>query len=118
MEKYIVEVYHNRTVWRNEEGQYHRLNGPAVEYSNGDYVWCQNGTIHRTDGPAMFIHGCEQWLNMGVFHRTDGPAKIFANGDKEYFKDGYQYTEEEFNTCNKPFLGKKVTVKGVQYTLS
>jgi hypothetical protein len=21
-----------------------------VEYSNGDYVWCQDGTIHRTGG--------------------------------------------------------------------
>jgi hypothetical protein len=96
MKKYIVEVYEDRTDWFNENGQFHRLDGPAIECSNGDKSWWVDGKLHRTDGPAV-----ER-----------------SNGRKEWWVDGKELTEEEFNNRNKPCLGKKIVVDGVEYTLS
>ena len=40
----------------------HRVDGPAVEYINGDKSWYQNGKRHRTDGPAVEgIDGTKSW---------------------------------------------------------
>jgi hypothetical protein len=35
----IKTKYWNRTEYKNEQGQYHREDGPAIEYSNGDKYW-------------------------------------------------------------------------------
>ena len=36
--------------------------GPAVEYSNGFKMWCIDGKIHRLDGPAViFSDRGESW---------------------------------------------------------
>jgi hypothetical protein len=38
-------VYIDRTgnkIYRNESGKLHRLDGPAIEYSNGDKEWFKN----------------------------------------------------------------------------
>jgi hypothetical protein len=122
MEKYIVKVYEDRTDWTNEEGLSHRLNGPAREWANGSKAWYQNGKYHRTDGPAVeYTDGRKSWYQNGKRHRTDGPAIEWADGEKYYYINGECLTEEEFNNRNKPTkpcLGKKVTVDGVEYTLS
>ena len=59
----------------NEQGQYHREDGPAIEWANGDKSWFLNGNRHREDGPAI----------------------EYANGDKSWYLDGKQITEQEFN---------------------
>ena len=61
--------------WRNEQGQLHRLDGPAFISSIGDQFWCINGKFHRTDGPAI----------------------DYGNGDKSYYIHGNYMTETEFN---------------------
>ena len=61
-------------VWKNENGQVHRDDGPAIEYFNGIKHWFKNGTYHRKDGPAMV---CD-----------DGSHEYYLNG-KEYSKDEY-----------------------------
>ena len=38
--------------WYNEKGQLHRLNGPAIEFNNGNKFWYINGKLHREKGPA------------------------------------------------------------------
>ena len=119
MEKYIVEVYENRTIWFNEKSQKHRLDGPAVEYKNGTKYWYKNGIVHRTDGPAVeYSNGGYVWSQNGTIHRTDGPAIEYANGNKAWYINGEKLTEEQFNNRNKPCKGKKVIVDGVEYTLS
>ena len=35
MIEYTVKVFGNRTEWYNKNGGYHRENGPAIEYVNG-----------------------------------------------------------------------------------
>ena len=39
--------------WKNSAGQYHRTDGPAIEYANGYKWWYIKGQLHRTDGPAI-----------------------------------------------------------------
>ena len=38
--------------WFDKNGHYHRLNGPAVTYADGDTSWYRHGKLHREDGPA------------------------------------------------------------------
>ena len=38
--------------WINKKSEYHRLNGPAIMYRDGDMHWYRHGQRHRDDGPA------------------------------------------------------------------
>ena len=38
--------------WRNEQGQLHRLDGPAQMDGEGNNSWYLNGKLHRLDAPA------------------------------------------------------------------
>ena len=99
MTEYKVEVYDTHTVWYNLEGKYHRIDGPAIEYADGYKEWWINGKLHRTDGPAI------EWVD----------------GYKEWWINGENYSEQSFNEYiknqNKPCLGKKVVVDGIEYEL-
>ena len=99
MTEYKVKVYDDRTEWRNLEGKFHRENGPAIEHSDGYKSWWINGQRHRIDGPAI------EW----------------DDGYKEWCINGKQYTEQSFNEYinkqNKPCLGKKIIVDGIEYEL-
>jgi hypothetical protein len=49
-------------MWRNQEGQLHRTDGPAYETANGDKAWWVDGQLHRTDGPAVeYADGRKMW---------------------------------------------------------
>jgi hypothetical protein len=81
-------------IWKNKEGEYHRDDGPAIEYIDGDKEWFINGKLHREDGPAVeFANGDKIWYKNGKLHREDGPAKEFAAGDKEWWLNG-QFIED------------------------
>ena len=48
--------------WKNDKGKYHKLNGPAIEYHNGNKSWYVNGSLHRLDGPAIeWYYRYKQW---------------------------------------------------------
>lgn len=99
MQTYKVTVDQEKTIrWYNEKDEYHRLDGPAVEYAGGTKVWWVKGKLHRLDGPA--IEG--------------------ADGSKAWWVDGKKMTEEEFNEYIKPkptCEGKVVEVDGIKYKL-
>ena len=81
-----------------QNGERHRIDGPAVERSNGYKAWYQNGKCHREDGPAVeYVNGDKFWYQNGKLHREDGPACEYANGYKEWYIEGKQLSEEEFN---------------------
>jgi hypothetical protein len=50
---------------RNEKGELHRTDGPAVEYADNYREWYLNGKLHRVDGPAIEYKdgSCEWWQN-------------------------------------------------------
>ena len=82
--------------WKNERGQYHREDGPAIEYKNGDKIWYKNGNRHREDGPAIeWASGIKEWFVEGKKHRLDGAACEYADGTKEYFLNGNKVEEED-----------------------
>lgn len=95
-----------------KDGEKHREDGPAVEWSDGDREWWLNGKRHREDGPAIeWTDGTKEWWLNGKRHRLDGPAIEWTDGNKEWFINYFQYTEEEFNQCNQWLEKKKLNEK-------
>ena len=86
----------------NAEGKYHREDGPAVEYDNGDKFWYINGKLHREDGPTLeLVNGNKSWYLNDHLHREDGPALELVNGDKSWWLDGKEVTEETVKNLGK-----------------
>ena len=40
-------------IYKNQNGEVHHTDGPAVVGPDGTMFWYQNGKRHRTDGPAV-----------------------------------------------------------------
>ena len=59
-----------------------------VVHASGTQEWYENGQLHRIDGPAI-IHasGTQAWYVYGQRHRTDGPTIIHADGTEEWWVD-------------------------------
>ena len=73
-------------------GKRHRLDGPAVEWPDGSNLWYVNGDKHRMDGPAIdYSDGSKQWYVNGKRHRLDGPAVEWLDGSKEGYVNGYRH---------------------------
>jgi len=63
---------------------------PICEVSlTGTKRWILNGQYHRLDGPAMEdINGTRCWFLHGKLHRLDGPAIEYNDGTKRWFYHG------------------------------
>jgi len=87
-------------IWYNDQDQFHREAGPAVEFANGTKHWYQQGKLHRVDGPAIeSANGNKWWYQHGNCHREDGPAVECANGTQQWWIKGKQLnvsSQEEF----------------------
>jgi hypothetical protein len=85
------------TTFYRKKGLYHREDGPACEFSNGDKEWWVNGERHRVDGPAIELaNGYKSWWLNGKRHREDGPAIEYPNGYKQWYLNGVLYPQEEW----------------------
>jgi hypothetical protein len=81
--------------YRNDKGQLHRLDGPAIEWDNEYKAWHLNGLRHRIDGPAIqWRNGSKEWWVNGELHRLDGPAVERADGYKAWYKNGKLHRED------------------------
>jgi len=61
--------------------------------------------LHRLDGPAIiWSDGSKAWFVDGKRHRLDGPAVEYATGTRLWYVDGKYLTEEEFNDLTAPTL--------------
>ncbi len=101
MKNYVKKITNEYGTIRyyNKKGQFHRTDGPAVEYSNGNKCWFINGEKHRTDGPAFeYLNGEKWWFVNGKLHREDGPAVEYTSGDMEWYLyyRCYTHKKEEF----------------------
>jgi hypothetical protein len=91
-----------------KKGEYHRTDGPAIEYADGKKEWYQNGQFHRTDGPAVeWADGAKFWYQNGKCHRLDGPAVEWTNNRKYWYIEGVGYIKEEYDRLIKTGYGKK-----------
>lgn len=122
MQTYKVTVDKDKNrFWYNEKNYLHRLDGPAIEYTDGSKEWYVEGKRHRLDGPAVeWADGYKEWWVEDKLHRLDGPARVWASGSKAWYVEGKHMTEKEFNKYTNPkptCEGKVVEVEGVKYKL-
>ena len=83
--------------WKLPSGDFHKEDGPTLEYISGTKLWWINGKRHREDGPAIeYISGNKRWYINGVLHREDGPAIEYNDGSKYWYLKGILYSEELF----------------------
>lgn len=83
--------------WKNAKGEFHRLDGPAIEFPDGTKHWYQNGQLHRLDGPAVeYPSGNKRWYRNNKWHREDGPAIEDIDGRKVFYLEDLHYTEKEY----------------------
>ena len=66
-----------RIEWK-VDGKLHRLDGPAVEWSDGSKEWWVNGLRHRLGGPAIdWIDGYQRWF----IHGTEISQEVLEDPD-------------------------------------
>ena len=118
-QEYFVRVYADGNKYWHQNGELHRLDGPAVECANGNKFWYQKGELHRLDGPAVErANGNKVWYQNGERHRLDGPAVEWFDGDKCWYIDGIKLSKQEHATRTaKSVCDKTVTIGGVEYVL-
>ena len=88
----IYRVLFNGCVGYYLHDEPHRLDGPAIEWSNGDKEWYMHGKRHRIDGPAIeWSNGDKEWYMHGKRHRIDGPAIEMSNGEQEWWLNGQRH---------------------------
>jgi hypothetical protein len=83
----------------------HSEDGPAVIWASGDTEYFVNGEYHRLDGPAIDYKNLKIWYCEGIRHRTDGAAWISKKPYREGYDKKYYYkgkivdfkTDEEFD---------------------
>ena len=63
----------------------HRLDGPAIEYANGDEIWYRDGWYHREDGPAL------------IFKKINNPTLLKSTDIRgHWYLNGVEYNKEEY----------------------
>jgi hypothetical protein len=97
MENYTTKEIneHGDAYHYNSKRQFHRLDGPAVEYTTGTKAWFINDKYHRLDGPAVeWTTGERNWYLMDRFCKKSvhnrlvlfyvlEPRRIYINPTEE-----------------------------------
>jgi hypothetical protein len=64
--------------------------------------WWLNGEYHRADGPAVeWPFGSKEWWLNDERHRIDGPAIEDIDGDKEWYLNHKRYDFDAWLEANK-----------------
>lgn len=64
--------------------------------SDGDIIYLKGNIFHRLDGPAIiYANGDQRWYKNGKRHREEGPAICDLN-HLEWFIEGTPLSEQEF----------------------
>jgi hypothetical protein len=77
--KSIEEVDEDGSIrYKNSKGEYHRTDGPAIEYANGTKIWYINDKLHREDGPAIVFFDGTEWyyLNQKRYSKEDWEEEV------------------------------------------
>ena len=124
----IIEPNGTKYYYLND--QWHRVDGPAIEYANGSKSWFQHGKCHREDGPALITDDLEEWHFNGLLHRDGGPACIYSQSEYWYQygkrhrldgpaaivyngipKNGWYYKGKLITTVSQEDFEKKIKLK-------
>ena len=55
-----------------------------------------HGKLHREDGPALDGPLGKAWYKNGKRHQVEGPAVEWADGRREWYRNGKELTKDEF----------------------
>lgn len=90
MANYLIDK-NGTKYYYNDEGKYHRTDGPAIEYSTGGKEWWVCGEKHRLYEPAYTNEymGTKSYYIAGALYNLYGPAI----GDKRYFINSNEITD-------------------------
>ena len=83
--------------YRNEQGQLHREDGPAVVFNGGSVAYWRNGKLHREGAPAIVTGSSEAWYHNGKRHREDGPAYIERDREGEVVLEEFFIDDKELD---------------------
>ena len=89
--------FKDRIEYYNDDGELHRLDGPAVIYDYGTKYWFKNGKLHRLGNlPAIeYDNGDKEYYVNGNLHREDGYAIDHIDGTKEYSLNGKFFIDKQ-----------------------
>jgi|WetSurSiteA1Bulk_404760.scaffolds.fasta_scaffold135878_2 hypothetical protein len=72
-------------------------NGLIVD-PDGIKIYYKDDQYHREDGPAIeWPDGDKQWYFEGKLHREDGPAIVWTDGGSGFYLMGKYYSEDRYN---------------------
>ena len=94
-------------------------NGIEYDVKEGSYgkYWYQNGKFHRIDGPSIeYNSGSKHWYQNGKRHRIDGPAIEWCYGSKSYYIKGKFYDENEY--WEHPLVKNELRIKKLKRILN
>jgi hypothetical protein len=76
----ILEIDKRGTKYYRVNDEFHRVDGPAIDYEAGHKVWYLNGKCHRVDGPAIeYADGYKEWCLHGAHYYSDFDGWLEAN---------------------------------------
>ncbi len=116
-DKEIPKVYSDgagNVFYRLSNGDFHREDGPAVEWPNGEVEYWINGKEYelgiggrlvkkkkeireeKQKKPTLRVSGdgSKYWYINGKLHREDGPAAEWSDGTKEWWFNGKLHRED------------------------
>lgn len=111
-----IQIRSDGTIEYRRNGVYHREDGPAVIYdyppSKKCCMWFLDGKRHRLDGPAVeWSDGSTEWWYQGLIHRLDGPAIEHSDGS-EWWYMGLRFIDvvsvDDFQTKIKETLIQEI----------
>ena len=74
-----TEITNHTITFKNDNGGFHREDGPSIIWSNGDKLWCINGDFHREDGPSIIpSYGDKLWyINGNRYGKGEDPPERY-----------------------------------------
>ena len=60
--------------WLDDEGHFHREDGPAAVLDDGAHFWCRHGDFHFAHGPSvLYADGTVRWYEDDKYLRGRDP---------------------------------------------
>jgi hypothetical protein len=82
----------------------------------GDTIWLLNDQYHREDGPAIeYADGRKDWVLHGRFHRKDGPAIEWPDGATTFYIHNTHYTFDEWLIANTEISEEEKVMMKLRY---
>ena len=95
------------------EAQYIKIDENGTKFYFKDKAMTKR---HRVDAPAVeWSQGVKEWYINGKLHREDGAAIECTDGYKAWHLEGKKYTQAEFNAKIAPV--KELTVADIEKLL-